>query len=215
MFPWHVLRVRSPFEAWVCGSSILPLPTGLAALGVTGFSPMYQHEVTKIIKPLLPGYVFARFDTYSADTWHKLKNTPHVLGFISEDASVWPAPVLDPVVDYWYDNADADGVVPLEARRVDVLRGFGAGDTLTITEGALAGQSGLCLWVDQRGARIEVALLGRTMGLYVGLASVKRTSEYSGAGSKALELDSDGAWSRSKYRRERRRRASVAKHLIA
>lgn len=189
MFPWHVLRVRSPFER----VTALWASSG----GFSGFAPMYRVEVTGVLRPLLPGYIFARFDTFCAETWHLLHDYQHVMGFISEDGSVWPAPVLDPVVDVWFSSADAEGVVPLEARRADVLRGFGAGDTLTITEGALAGHTGLCLWVDQRGARIEVALLGRTIGLYVGLASVVPARD-------ASEVSAAAGLSVSKARRMRR-----------
>jgi transcription antitermination factor NusG len=189
MYPWHVLRVRSSFELSVA-----------VALGISsdfiGFAPMYREEITRVVKPLLPGYVFARFETHSAVAWHRVREVHHVLGFITED-DMWPAPVLDPVVDNWFAAVDADGIVPLEARRSDVLRGFGAGDTLTITDGALAGHSGLCLWVDQRGARIEVALLGRTVGLYVALTSVIPAQD-------ASEVSVAAGLSASKARRMRR-----------
>ncbi len=163
--PWHVIRIRPGFER-----QALP-----ALAQFDGFAPMHRERISKKPAPLLTGYAFARWETTDAYAWHEVKEAKHILGFIG---SYWPDDVTDPIVSYWFESKDVDGVVPLKDKVKEILHGFKKGDLLRFTYGWLVDHVGVCTYVAENYDRVRVntGLLGRDSSVYVPAACVRRVA---------------------------------------
>jgi len=152
MEPWHVVLTFGGRERAVA-ELLKPFD---------GFTPRYlvRNQET----PFVTGYVFARWATFDPIVWHEIRNVVGVLGFIGKP---WPIEVVDPIVDRWAEQVAAHGVISLEDEQLSVLRGFSAGDLVKLTFEPFVDRVGVCVWADDRGARIKIGLLGREHDVYV------------------------------------------------
>jgi len=148
---WHIVLVR--------GGQELAIAAQLRFLD--SFVPLYRDPLSKRVLPFVSRYVFARWDGDDPHLWHKIKEITHVYGFIGNSR---PTDVVDPIVDQWY--ADS-GLVKLDEKRQNFLRGFGKGDLVRLHDGSfLHGHVGVCIWTDDGGAKIKIGLLGREHEVY-------------------------------------------------
>lgn len=186
--PWHAVRVLGGSESTVAR----------ALRALDGFSPVYDDDVSGGLRPLLPGYVFARWETHDPFSWYFVRRTRHVIGFIG---SPWPVEVSDPVVERWFDQQNRLGAVILEENQLEVMRGFGPGDLLKLINGPFTGTVGVVRWVGTEGVKLKMIFLGREIEVYA------LFDDIAAPGAEAPRA----AASRSQRRRMRRQRRLQAR----
>jgi transcriptional antiterminator RfaH len=156
---WYALRCRSNFEARVCAA--------LQAAGIGEFFPSYVETVRwsdrkKVtVRPLFPGYVFARFDRYVGSA-----AVLCVAGVISILGSNELSSVSDDEI------ANLKRVVESP---VPVARGsYVAGARVRVERGCFAGVVGIVSRVKgETLLTIPIQILGRSVSVQIDAADVK------------------------------------------
>lgn len=112
--------------------------TNVSALGVESFLPQLKAERLEhgagrtIIKPLFPGYFFARFRP--EDSLERVECSRGVLHVVSSGR--FPIPVEDQIVRDIQDRAEPDGLIRIRPHGLD------RGDRVSIQEGPFEGLAG-------------------------------------------------------------------------
>jgi transcriptional antiterminator RfaH len=154
---WYVVHTKAGLERMAEGQ--------LARQGFNAYLPLREKKrratkgATAVIKaPLFPRYLFVELDL-SADRWRSVNGTFGVSYMVGGGERPSAAPVG--VVEAIRDREDSNGVVPVEEPSP-----YTPGQAVTITQGALATQTGF-FKCDNDNDRVTVLLdlLGREMEL--------------------------------------------------
>ncbi|MBN9495142.1 MAG: transcription termination/antitermination protein NusG [Alphaproteobacteria bacterium] len=154
---WYVLHVYSGFEKKVASSiKEQAQQKGLAHLVEEVMVPVDSVvEVRKGNKKVaaerkfFPGYVLARMDL-TDETWHLVKNTPKVTGFLG--ASNKPAPISDKEADRLLRQMKEGIEKPKPAVTYEV------GEQVRVTDGPFTSFNGLVEETDEEKSRLKVSV---------------------------------------------------------
>jgi len=128
--------------------------TNISALGIESFLPRLKaerlvHGATRtIVKPLFPGYFFARF--CPEDSLEGVECSRGVLRVVSSGR--FPIPVEDQIVRDFQDRVEQDGLIRIRPR------GFKSGDTVSIKSGPFEGMMGRVERELDDGRRVAILL---------------------------------------------------------
>jgi len=172
---WYVVHAYSNFEAKVARS----LREQAELHGVAdkfGEILVPTEEVVEIRegakhrseRKFFPGYVLVHMEM-NDDTWHLVKNTPKVLGFIG-GTSDKPAPISDKEAEAILQRVQ-DGV---EKPRPKVL--YETGEVVRVTDGPFNDFNGVVEEIDYEKNRLKVAVLifGRSTPVELGFGQVEK-----------------------------------------
>jgi len=172
---WYVVHAYSNFEAKVARS--LREQAELHGMGDKfGEILVPTEEVVEIRegnkhrseRKFFPGYVLVHMDM-NDDTWHLVKDTPKVLGFIG-GTSDKPAPISDKEAESILQRVQ-DGV---EKPRPKVL--YETGEVVRVTDGPFNDFNGVVEEIDYEKNRLKVAVLifGRSTPVELGFGQVEK-----------------------------------------
>ncbi len=107
-----------------------------------------------------PGYVLVKM-ILTDESWHLVRNARGSTGFVSMDGK--PVPLTE------------QEVLDLGVERHEIVVGFGVGDTVKVTDGALEGYLGTVdeLEPDKERVRVIVSMFGREMPVDLDLDQVE------------------------------------------
>jgi transcriptional antiterminator NusG len=154
---WYVLHVYSGFEKKVASTIKEQAQlTGLAQLVEEVMVPVDSVvEVRKGNKKVsaerkfFPGYVLARMDL-TDETWHLVKNTPKVTGFLGAGGK--PSPISDAEADRLLRQMKEGIEKPKPAVTYEV------GEQVRVTDGPFTSFNGLVEEIDEEKARLKVSV---------------------------------------------------------
>jgi transcriptional antiterminator NusG len=154
---WYVLHVYSGFEKKVASTiKEQAQQKGLAQLVEEVMVPVDSVvEVRKGNKKVsaerkfFPGYVLARMDL-TDETWHLVKNTPKVTGFLG--AAGKPAPISDAEADRLLRQMKEGIEKPKPAVTYEV------GEQVRVTDGPFTSFNGLVEEIDEEKSRLKVSV---------------------------------------------------------
>ena len=153
---WYIVHAYSNFEKKVAESILLSAKEkGLEALIEEVFVP--TEEVTEVRRGrkinterrFFPGYVLVKMQL-SDDTYHLIKDTPKVTGFLGSGNK--PMPVPQKEVDR------IRGVIEEGEARPRSMITFEIGESVRVTDGPFASFSGVVEEVDEISERVKVAV---------------------------------------------------------
>jgi len=128
-----------------------------------------DKKVKKTSRKFFPGYLLVNVDMNN-ETWHLVRNTPRVTGFIGGKTK--PIPIPDEGVD--------DLIVKIKdgKLRPKMLMNFEKGDDVVIVEGPFANFNGVVEEVKPEKARLKVlvSIFGRQTPIELEYAQVKKVN---------------------------------------
>ncbi len=118
-------------------------------------------------RKFFPGYVLVRMEM-DEDTWHLVRNTPNVLGFIGGEK---PAPIPDAEADKILQRVQEGAEKP----KPKIL--FEPGEVVRVTEGPFADFNGVVEDVNYEKSRLRVAVLifGRSTPVELEFSQVEKS----------------------------------------
>lgn len=155
---WYILHAHSGFEKKVAQSiKEQAIQKGLSELIEDVVVP--TEEVTEIRRgkkmqaerKFFPGYVLVKMELQDA-TWHMVKNTPKVTGFLGGGKNGRPVPITEKEAEAIF-NQVRDGVSPSKSSII-----FEVGEQVKITEGPFDSFVGLIEGVDEEKQRVKVSV---------------------------------------------------------
>ena len=171
---WYIVHVYSGFEKKVAQSiREQARQQGLDHLINDVMVPseevveMRRGTKIKSERKLFPGYVLARL-SMTDETWHLVKNTPKVTGFLGSGGR--PVPIRDEEAEHVLRQVE-EGV---ERPKPSIM--FEIGETVRVCDGPFTSFSGLVEEVDEERARIKVAvsIFGRASPVELEYAQVEK-----------------------------------------
>ena len=161
-FRWYVIHTYSGFENKVK----LALEEGIAAAGMEkdfGDILIPEEDIVELVKgekktskrKFFPGYVLVRMELNN-DTWHIVKNTPKVTGFIGSKDK--PSPIPDEDVQSLRTRIDEGTLKPKPKYK------FEEGDHVKIIDGPFTNFDGVVDEVkpEKGKLRVIVSIFGRS-----------------------------------------------------
>ena len=136
---------------------------------------MYQETVEEMVKgakktskrKVFPGYILVQVDL-NDDTWHLVKDTPKVSGFIGDSRN--PSPLTEPEV--------AALILQMEggAKRPRPSKHFEEGDSIKVVDGPFADFNGTVDEVkpDKGKLRVLISIFGRNTPVELDFAQVEK-----------------------------------------
>lgn len=173
---WYIVHAYSNFEKKVAEAIMLAAKDkGLEHFIEELFVP--TEEVTELRRGrkinterrFFPGYVLAKM-VMNDDTYHLIKDTPKVTGFLGSGNK--PMPVPQKEVDR------IRGVIEEGETRPRSTITFDIGENVRVTDGPFASFSGLVEEVDEEAERVKVAvsIFGRATPVELEFTQVEKTS---------------------------------------
>ena len=173
---WYIVHAYSNFEKKVADSIMLAAKEkGLEHFIEEVFVP--TEEVTEVRRGrkinterrFFPGYVLVKM-TMNDETYHLIKDTPKVTGFLGSGKK--PMPVPQKEVDR------IRGVIEEGESRPRSTITFDVGETVRVTDGPFASFSGVVEEVDEDAERVKVAvsIFGRATPVELEFTQVEKTS---------------------------------------
>ncbi len=171
---WYVVNVHSGFEKKVASS----IKEKAAQKGLDDRFEDVQVPTEKVVevrrgkkhdaeRKFFPGYVLVKMEL-SDETWHLVKNTPKVTGFLGGSGK--PQPISQAEADRIM-NAVAEGI---EHPRPSVK--FEVGENVRVTDGPFNTFMGVVEEVDEEKARLKVAvsIFGRATPVELDYSQVEK-----------------------------------------
>jgi len=171
---WYVVHVYSGFEKKV-SASIKEQAEQKGMADLIGDILVPTEEVVEIRRgakvsaerKLIPGYVLVHMDM-TDQTWHLIKNTPKVTGFLGGKGK--PVPISD---------AEADHIIRQVKEGVERPRPsirFEIGEQVRVSDGPFTSFNGMVEEVDEERARLKVAvsIFGRSTPVELEYAQVEK-----------------------------------------
>lgn len=153
---WYVIHVYSGFEAKVAQSiREQAAQKGMDALLEEVLVPaeevveMRRGAKVNAERKFFPGYVLVKMDL-TDDTWHLVKNTPKVTGFLGGRGR--PQPITD---------AEAERILIQVQEGIERPRpsiSFEIGEQVRVSDGPFASFNGMVEEVDEERARLKVSV---------------------------------------------------------
>ncbi len=173
--PWYVVQTYSGFELRVK----LSLEERVRSLGLTrkfGRIIVPQETVEEVgkggakktsTKKFFPGYILVQMHI-DDDTWHVVKDTPKVSGFIGD--SRHPAPLSQPEIAVLLQQMEGG------AKRPRPKKSFEEGDAIKVTEGPFAEFNGTVDEVkpDKGKLRVLISIFGRNTPVELDFSQVEK-----------------------------------------
>ena len=148
---WYVVRTKVNAE----NKAVLHLRNQ----GFTVYLPRYgktvrhARQVTKVQRPLFPGYLFVFLGT-DTPSWHSIRSTVGVIGLIQFGAA--PEPVPTAVLDLLRDREDENGMVRL------LPKNLSRGTRVRLIDGCFADYTALLEDIsDEHRAILLIDFMGR------------------------------------------------------
>ena len=171
---WYIIHAYSNFEKQV-GASILEqaqargLEDSFDQILVPTEEVVEMRRGTKVSseRKFFPGYVLARMDM-SDESWHLVKNTPKVTGFLGSGGKPFPIP-----------DAEAERVVHQVKEGIDRPKPsitFEIGEQVRVCDGPFNSFNGMVEEVDEGRSRLKVAvsIFGRATPVELEYAQVEK-----------------------------------------
>jgi transcriptional antiterminator NusG len=119
-------------------------------------------------RKFFPGYIFVEMDL-NEGTWHLVKNTPKVTGFIGNQK---PTPVPDREIESLLNQMEVGAAKPTQIIR------FEEGDEVKVIDGAFSGFSGVVDTVkpEKQKVVVLVSIFGRATPVELEFTQVEKTS---------------------------------------
>lgn len=153
---WYVVHVYSGFENKVAQSiREQAVQKGMddliEAVEVPSEEVVHTRRGTKVSseRKFFPGYVLAKMEI-TDDTWHLVKNTPKVTGFLGGGGK--PSPISQKEADRIMHQV-AEGI-----ERPKPLITFDVGEQVRVADGPFSSFNGIVEEVDEEKARLKVAV---------------------------------------------------------
>jgi transcriptional antiterminator NusG len=153
---WYVVHVYSGFENKVAQSiREQAVQKGMddliEAVEVPSEEVVHTRRGTKISseRKFFPGYVLAKMEI-TDDSWHLVKNTPKVTGFLGGGGK--PSPISQKEADRIMHQV-AEGI-----ERPKPLITFDVGEQVRVADGPFSSFNGIVEEVDEEKARLKVAV---------------------------------------------------------
>ncbi|MEX6634148.1 transcription termination/antitermination protein NusG [Hyphococcus lacteus] len=173
---WYIVHAYSNFEKKVAESILLSAKDkGLAHFIEELFVP--TEDVTEVRRGrkinterrFFPGYVLVKM-VMNDDTYHLIKDTPKVTGFLGSGNK--PMPVPQKEVDR------IRGVIEEGEARPRSTITFDVGENVRVTDGPFASFSGIVEEVDEDAERVKVAvsIFGRATPVELEFTQVEKTT---------------------------------------
>jgi len=171
---WYIVHVYSGFERKVEQAireqaQIKGLADRFEEVMVPSEEVVEMRRGQKVTseRKFFPGYVLVKVDL-DDDSWHLVKNTPKVTGFLG--AGGRPVPITNAEADRII-NQVKDGV-----ERPKPLISFEIGEAVRVCDGPFASFNGLVEEVDEDRARVKVAvtIFGRATPVELEYAQVEK-----------------------------------------
>ncbi len=153
---WYVVHVYSGFEKKVAQSlreqaQILGFADDIEDVMVPSEEVVEMRKGRRVSteRKFFPGYVLVNMDL-NDDTWHLIKNTPKVTGFLGSGGK--PTPISD---------AEANRILHQVKEGVERPKPsitFEIGETVRVCDGPFSSFNGLVEEVDEERARLKVAV---------------------------------------------------------
>ena len=175
---WYIIHAHSGFEKKVAQSiKEQAVQKGLTDKIEDVVVP--TEEVTEIRRgkkmqaerKFFPGYVLVKMDLTDA-TWHMVKNTAKVTGFLGGGKNGRPVPITEKEAEAIFSQV-RDGVGPSKSNIV-----FEIGEQVKITEGPFDSFVGLIEGVDEEKQRVKVSvsIFGRPTPVDLEFAQVEKVA---------------------------------------
>ena len=155
---WYIVHAHSGFEKKVAQTiKEQAVQKGIAALIEDVVVPV--EEITEVRRgkkmqaerKFFPGYVLVKMELTDA-TWHMVKNTAKVTGFLGGGKGGRPVPITEKEAENIF-NQVRDGVGPSKS-----TISFEIGENVKITEGPFESFVGLVDQVDEEKQRVKVSV---------------------------------------------------------
>ena len=172
---WYVVHAYSGYEKHVMRSLIERIKLasmeehfGDVLVPTEDVVEMRNGQKRKSERKFFPGYVLVQMDMSEA-TWHLVKNTSRVMGFIGGAADK-PAPITDKEADAILRRVEAGEDKP----RPKTL--FEPGEAVRVTEGPFVDFSGVVEEVNYEKSRLHVAVIifGRSTPVELDFSQVEK-----------------------------------------
>ena len=174
---WYVIHVYSGFEQKVAES--IREQADQSAMGeqfqevlvpVEEVVEMRRGAKVAAERKFFPGYVLVKMEM-TDETWHLVKNTPKVTGFLGSGSGSRPSPVPQSQVD----RILQQGQEGIERPKPSVT--FEIGEQVRVSDGPFTSFSGFVEEVDEERARLKVAvsIFGRATPVELEYSQVEKT----------------------------------------
>ncbi len=173
---WYAVQTHSGFENRAKASLVERIRTaGLE--GHFGEVLIPTESVVEVVRghrrtatrKFYPGYLFVQMDL-TDETYHLVKNTPKVAGFLGEQKGTRPTPVPEDQIEQTKTQMTEGAMKPRP--RIQ----FEDGENCRVTEGPFAGFSGIVEEVkpEKQKVRVLVSIFGRATPVELDFAQVEK-----------------------------------------